>query len=101
MCRWVGGRPGLFSLDLAAQRRRTISRCQRRIVPGVMNACSAPWHERGMSVSSAANNARSVQVSLGRAAVCRRRTASWWRNRRISASFHVGGRLDSRSHVGI
>jgi hypothetical protein len=29
-----------------------------------MNTCSAPWHERGMSVSSAANNARSVQVSL-------------------------------------
>jgi len=34
MWRWVGGRPGLFGLDLAAQRRRTISRCQRRIVPG-------------------------------------------------------------------
>ena len=32
--RWVGGRPGLFGFDLAAQRRRTISRCQRRIVPG-------------------------------------------------------------------
>jgi hypothetical protein len=34
MRRWVGGRPGLSGLDLAAQRRRTISRCQRRIVPG-------------------------------------------------------------------
>jgi len=76
MWRWVGGRPGLFGSDLAAQRRRTISRCQRRIVPGVMNECSAPWRERGMSVSSAANSARSVHVSLGRAAVCRCRTAS-------------------------
>jgi len=93
--RWVGGRPGLFGLDLAAQRRRTISLCQRRILPGVMNECSAPWRERGMSVSSAANSARSVHVSLGRAAVCRCRTASWWRSRRISASFHAGGRLDS------
>ena len=99
--RWVSGRPGLFGLDLAAQRRRTISRCQRRIVPGVMNECSAPWRERGMSVSSAANSARSVHVSLGRAAVCRCRTASWWRSRRISASFHAGGRLDSLSHAGI
>jgi hypothetical protein len=99
--RWVGGRPGLFGFDLAAQRRRTISRCQRRIVPGVMNKCSAPWHERGMSVSSAANSARSVHLSFGRAAVCRCRTASWWRSRRISASFHVGGRLDSLSHAGI
>ena len=101
MWRWVGGRPGLFGFDLAAQRRRTISRCQRRIVPGVMNECSAPWREREMSVSSAANSARSVHVSLGRAAVCRCRTASWWRSRRISASFHAGGRLDSRSHAGI
>ena len=101
MRRWVGGRPGRFGLDLAAQRRRTIARCQRRIVPGVMNECSAPWRERGMSVSGAANSARSVQVSLGRAGVCRCRTASWWRSRRISASFHVGGRLDSLSHAGI
>jgi len=54
-----------------------------------------------MSVSSAANSARSVHVSLGRAGVCRCRTASWWRSRRISASFHAGGRLDSRSHAGI
>ena len=77
------------------------SRCQRRIVPGVMNKCSAPWHERGMSVSSAANSARSVHLSFGRAAVCRCRTASWWRSRRISASFHAGGRLDSCSHAGI
>ena len=66
-----------------------------------MNECSAPWREGGMSVSSAANSARSVHLSFGRAAVCRCRTASWWRSRRISASFHVGGRLDSRSQAGI
>ena len=72
-----------------------------QIVRGVMNECSAPWRERGMSVSSAANSARSVHVSLGRAGVCRCRTASWWRSRRISASFHACGRLDSRSHAGI
>jgi hypothetical protein len=101
MRRWVGGRPGRFGLDLAAQRRRTISRCQRKIVPGVMNKCSALWRERGMSVSSTANRARSVHVSFGRAAIWRCRTASWWRSRRISASFHAGGRLDSRSHAGI
>ena len=34
-----------------------------------MNKCNAPWHERGMSVSSAANSARSVHLSFGRAAV--------------------------------
>ena len=69
-CRSADPVLGLFGLDLAAQRRRTISRCQRRIVPEVMNECSAPWRERGMSVSGAANSARSVHVSLGRAAVC-------------------------------
>jgi hypothetical protein len=67
----------------------------------VMNTCSALWRERGMSVSSTANRARSVHVSFGRAAVWRCRTASWWHSRRISASFYVGGRLDSRSHAGI
>ena len=101
MRRWAGGRPDRFDLDLAAQRRRTISRCQRKIVPGVMNKCSALWRERGMSVSSTANRARSVHVSFARAAVWRCRTANWWRSRRISASFHAGGRLDSRSHAGI
>jgi hypothetical protein len=40
-----------------------MSRCQRKIVPGVMSKCSAAWRERGMSVSSAANSARPVQVS--------------------------------------
>jgi hypothetical protein len=44
-----------------------------------------------MSVSSAASSARSVQVSLGRTAVCRCRTASRWRSRRISASFRSSG----------
>ena len=52
MWRWAGGRPGLFGLDLAAQRRRAISRCQRRIVPGAMNECSAPWLERGSAARS-------------------------------------------------
>jgi len=38
-------------------------------------------------VSSAENSARSGQVCFGRAAVWRCRTVSWWRSRRISASF--------------
>jgi hypothetical protein len=99
MRRRAGSHPGLLDPDLAAQRRRTTSRSQRRIVPGAMNQCSAPWRERGMSVSSTANSARPAQASPGRAAACRRRTASWWRSRRTPASFHAGGRPDSPSHA--
>jgi hypothetical protein len=42
MFRRVAGRPVLPRLDLAALRRRTMSRCQRRIVSGVTSSRS-PW----------------------------------------------------------
>ena len=42
MFRRVAGRPVLPRLDLAAQRRRTMSRCQCRIVSGVISSHS-PW----------------------------------------------------------
>jgi hypothetical protein len=38
----VVGLPFLPRMDLAAQRRRTMSRCQRRIVSGVISSRS-PW----------------------------------------------------------
>ena len=40
MFRRVAGRPVLPRLDLAAQRRRAMSRCQRRIVSGVTSSRS-------------------------------------------------------------
>jgi hypothetical protein len=40
MFRRVAGRPGLPCTDLAAQRRRMMSRCQRRIVSGVTSSRS-------------------------------------------------------------
>ncbi len=40
MFRRVAGRPVLPRMDLAAQRRRTISRCQRKMVTGVTSSRS-------------------------------------------------------------
>ena len=42
MFRRVAGLPVLPRLDLAAQRRRTMSRCQRKMVSGVTSSRS-PW----------------------------------------------------------
>jgi hypothetical protein len=62
----VAGRQVLPRLDLAAQRRRTMSRCQRRIVSGVTSSRS-PWRRAfGITLSKAASSARSAQVRCGR-----------------------------------
>ena len=51
MFRRVAGRPVLSRLDLAAERRRTMLRCQRRIVSGVTSSRS-PWrHAFGITAS--------------------------------------------------
>jgi hypothetical protein len=61
----VTGRPDLPRLDLAAQRRRTMSRCQRRIVSGVTSSRS-PWRRAsGITLSKVARSARSAQFSFG------------------------------------
>ena len=99
MFRRVAGRPVLPRMDLAAQRRRTMSRCQRRIVSGVTSSRN-PWRRAfGITPSRAASRARSAQFSFGRRGCRRCRTASWWRRIKISAVFHVSSRRDSRSHA--
>ena len=99
MVRRVAARPVLPRLDLAAQRRRTMSRRQRRIVSGVTRSRN-PWRRPlGITPSSAASRARSAQFSLGRRGYRRCRTASWWRRIKISAVFHASSRRDSRSHA--
>ena len=99
MCRRVAGRPVLPRLDLAAQRRRTMSRCQRRIVSGVTSSRS-PWRRAfGITLSKAASSARSAQFRCGRRGCRRCSTASWWRRIKISAVCHACSRWDSRSHV--
>ena len=99
MFRPVAGRPVLPRLDLAAQRRRTMSRCQRRIVYGVTSSRS-PWRRAlGITASRVASSARSAQSRSGRCGCRRCRTVSWWRRIRISAVFDVSSRWDSRSHV--
>src|SRR5580704_18901965 len=55
------GLPVLPRLDLAARRRRTMSRCQRRIVSGVTSSRS-PWQRAfGITLSRVARSARSAQ----------------------------------------
>jgi hypothetical protein len=95
----VAGLPVLPRTDLAAQRRRTMSRCQHRIVSGVTSSRS-PWRRAfGITASSDAISARSAQFRFGCRGCCRCRTASWWRRSRISAVCHASSRLDSRSHA--
>ena len=99
MFRRVAGRPDLPRMERAAQRRRMMSRCQRRIVSGVISSRS-PWRRAfGITPSRAASRARSVQFSFGRRGCRRCNMASWWRRIKISAVFHVPSRRDSRSHA--
>ena len=99
MCLRVAGRPVLPRLDLASQRRRTMSRCQRRIVSAVTSSRS-PWRRAfGIVLSKAASSARSTQFRCGRRGCRRCSTASWWRRIKISAVCQASSRRNSRSHV--
>ena len=98
MFRRVAGLPVLPRLDLAAQRRRAMSRCHRRIVSGVTSSRSPCRSAFGITASRVARSAWSAQFSFGRRGCCCR-TASWWRRIKISAVFHVSSRRASRSHA--
>jgi hypothetical protein len=92
MFRRVAGLPVLPRMDLAAQRRRTMSRCQRTIVSGVTSSRSPCRRAFGITPSMVESKARSAQ-SRSRRRGCRRcRTASWWRKIKISAVFQVSSR---------
>ena len=76
MSRRVAGRPVLARADLAAQRRRTMSRCQRTTVSGLTSSRS-PWRRAlGITAGRAASKARSAQFSRRRHGRRRCRTAS-------------------------
>jgi hypothetical protein len=95
-CRRPGGPP---RMDLVAQRRRTMSRCQRRIVSGGTSSRS-PWRRAfGITPARTASSGRSARDSFGRPADWRCRTTSWWRRIKISAIFHASSHRDSRSHA--
>ncbi len=89
MFRRVAGLPVLPGMDFAAQRRRTMSRCQRRAVSGVTSSRSPCRRAFGITASRVASNARSAQSSFGRRGCRRCRTVSWWRKIKISAVFQV------------
>jgi hypothetical protein len=93
MFRRVAGRPVLRCVDRAAQRRRTMSRCQRTIVSGVTRSRS-PWRRTlGITLSRVAIKARSAQFSSGRRG-CRRCGAragdAGARSRRSATPPHAG-----------
>ena len=95
----AGGWPPILPrIDLAAQRRRMMSRCQRRIVSGVTSSRSPCRRAFGITASRVASRARSAQSRFGRRGCRRCSTASWWRRSRISAVCHASSRRDSRSH---
>ena len=75
-----------------------MSRCHRKMVPGVMISCIAARRSIGSVPASRASNARSGHVSRARApGRSRLATASWWRSMRISASLHHASRRDKPS----
>ena len=97
MLRRVAGRPVLPGMDLAAQRRQTMSRCQRTIVSGVISSRS-PWRRAfGTTPSRAASRARSAQCNFSRSGCRRCSTLTWWRRIKISAVFRISSRRDSRN----
>jgi hypothetical protein len=101
MFRRVAGRPVLPRMDLAAQRRRTMSRCQRNMVSGVTSSRS-PWRRAlGITPSRVVSRARSAQFRPGRRGYRCCSTASWWRRIKLSAIRHVSSRRDSRSHEAV
>jgi len=85
--------------DRAAQRRRTMSRCQRRTVSGVTSRRSPRRRALGIRLRTAAIRARSAQFRCRRLGWRRCRTASWWRRIKISAVFYVSSRRHSRGHA--
>jgi hypothetical protein len=66
MLRRVAGRPLVPRMDLAAQRRPTMPRCQRTIVSGVTSNRS-PWRRAvGITPGRVTSKARSAQFTFGR-----------------------------------
>src|SRR5690242_3380783 len=75
-----------------------MSRCHRKMVPGVTISRIAARRSIGSVPASRASKARSGHVSRARAlGLSRPATASWWRSMRISASFHHASRRDKLS----
>jgi hypothetical protein len=64
MLQRVAGRPVLARMDLAAWRRRTMSRCQRRIVSGVTSNRRPRRRVLGITLSRVPSRARSAPVQL-------------------------------------
>jgi hypothetical protein len=60
--RCVAGRPDRPRRDIHAHRRRTMSRCQRKIVPGVTISRIAARRSAGTVPASSASHARSGHV---------------------------------------
>ena len=84
--RTVGGRPRRFGAQVAACRRLSRLRCQRRIVSGRTSSRSRRSLSVGRRWSRPARTTRSVSVNSGLPTwSCR--TSSWWRSARISISF--------------
>jgi hypothetical protein len=87
-------------MDLAAQRRRTISRCQRKTVvrgdqqPQPVPAAFGYHGEQSREKCPV----RPVQPRAARLPPLQD-GASWWRRIRISVVFHLSSRRASRSHT--
>ena len=88
----VDGRPGgrCGWVQCRAMRRR----CQRNSVSGVTSHPARLG--RASAAAIAPSKLRSVSVSSGRS-ICRRSTASWWRNTMISRSLERPDRTASRA----
>ena len=96
--RCLAGRPERPRRDRRAHRRRTMSRCQRKMVPEVTISRIAARRSIGTVPASSDSHARSGHVNLARVpGLPRSATASWCRSIKISASFHHDSRRDNPS----
>jgi hypothetical protein len=96
----AGRRPVLPRMDRAAQRQRTMSRCQRTIVSGVTSSRSTWRRAFGITLSRVASSARSAPFTFGRSGCRRCSTASWCagsRSLRSATPPHAGTAAAMRS----
>jgi hypothetical protein len=89
------GRVGVFRLDM----RRRVGHAS--LCPPGGPVVPLGWAGKAGALDGQGGGPGELDGGLGRAAVCRCSTASWWAAEGSRPSFHADGHLDSRSRAGI
>jgi len=95
----AAGRPVLPRMDVAAWRRRVMSRCQRKIVSGVISSRSPVAARLRYHAEQGREQGPVCPVQLRAVLLLPLQDGELVARIRISAIFHASSRRDSRSHV--